>query len=123
MATHNVYLNPRPTLTIKVTGGRKLGNCYSATYYEVTSRTRLTRDQLEALFEAGFLGCGQEFRVDAQCDGEEPSAGEDLVECVTEVDGVPQPGPALNPYSGKPYEPMKQPYYTYRTETRCDSSD
>lgn len=57
-----VYRNPRPLLTINNKGGASLGNCYSASYYEVTSLHPLSMEDLHRLRESGFLGYGQEFR-------------------------------------------------------------
>ena len=57
-----VYRNPRPLLTIESKGGASLGNCYSASYYEVTSLHPLSMEDLHRLRESGFLGYGQEFR-------------------------------------------------------------
>jgi hypothetical protein len=79
--------------------------------------------QLRALFDAGFLGMGQEFSVEGFPNDMEVPAGMDSVPCVTEINGVAQPGPAINPYSGKAYEPMEQPFYMYKTRCRCDSGD
>lgn len=56
-----VYRNPRPLLTIESKGGASLGNCYSASYYEVTSQHPLSMEDLRRLRESGFLGYGQEF--------------------------------------------------------------
>ena len=57
-----VYRNARPLLTIESKGGASLGNCYSASYYEVTSLHPLSMEDLHRLRESGFLGYGQEFR-------------------------------------------------------------
>lgn len=52
-------------------------------------------------------------------------SGIDVVPCVMvdRATGAVIPGEAINPYSGKPYAPNKQPYFTYRCESRVDSSD
>lgn len=63
--THNntdfVYRNPRPALTVTNQGGANLGNCYNASYYEVTSSRPLDMEDLDRLRDCGFLGYGQEF--------------------------------------------------------------
>jgi len=124
MATKYVYRNDRPSLAVRCTGGASLGNCHDAMYYEIVSRVRLDAKRIRALWDAGFLGYGQSFMITSTCDGTEEPAGEDIVPCVEEIDGVPQPGPAMNPYMpGVPYEPMSQLYFRYTTEARVDSGD
>lgn len=119
-----VYPKPRPDLTVEHMGGRKLGNCYSATNYRVTSQFKLTRDKLLALRDLGFLGMGQDFQIHSKCDGTETTCLTVPAACVAmDSTGKPIPGPAINPYSGKPYEPTSYTYYVYEVETRCDSSD
>lgn len=127
MSTNNVdfvYRNPRPVLTVEHTGGALLGACYRAMYFKVTSTEMLSADRLRKLFDAGFLGYGQEFQVKSRCDGKEKEAGVDLVPC-SMVDRRTReviPGEAINPYSGKPYAPASHPYWIYEVETRVDSS-
>jgi hypothetical protein len=119
-----VYRNPRPALVVESTGGRQLGRCYHESTYRVTSRDKLSKKRLQALFEAGFLGVGQEFFVVSPCDGTEAPAGEDLVPCVVIADsGETLDEPAINPYSGKPYPPAPHHYFVYECRTRCDSGD
>lgn len=52
-------------------------------------------------------------------------SGTDMVPCqmYDRRTGEHIPGEAINPYSGKPYEPSEQKYYVYRCESRVDSSD
>jgi hypothetical protein len=158
MRNHNdtdfVYRNSRPSLVITSEGGASLGNCYSASYFEVTSTRPLDMEDLHRLRDCGFLGYGQEFSA-YQVIGEErvrvpgrfnpgryvvgykegddknPEAkdvkpsGKDVVPCVM-VDRYTRKvieGQAINPYSGKPYEPIEASYYVYRCESRVDSSD
>jgi len=119
------YPKPMPDLTIETTGGGSLGNCYSSTTWRVTSLHRLSVKKLEALNEAGVLGFGQEFYIRSQADGKEAPAGEKESACVA-VDrntGKPTADPAINQYSGKPYEPHKYPFFVYECESRCDSGD
>lgn len=138
MTTTRTYKNDRPLLTIKVTGGGMLGRCYHSTVYEVTSRTPLSKAKLEALRAAGFLGLGQEFFIHGQLapDGSvqdlnnERAAtwaptGNDVVECseVDDATGEVVRQPSINPYTNKPDVPGLFPYYTYRVESRVDSSD
>ena len=149
-----VYRNPRPALTITNEGGAGLGNCYSASYYEVTSNRPLDMEDLHRLRDCGFLGYGQEFYAH-QVIGEErvrvPSrfnpgryvvgfkegdeklpeakdikpSGKDVVPCQMYERGTGKhiPGVAINPYSGRPYEPTEASFYVYRCESRVDSSD
>lgn len=135
-----VYRNPRPVLTVARAGGGQLGNYYQGTKYHITSIRPLDLSQIKAIRESGVIGSGQEFYVWGQLvDGRlvpipekldwkgrmtvMPS-GTDLVECVAVDDlGVDQPGPAINPYSKEPYQPIKESYYTYVIEDRVDSSD
>lgn len=119
-----VYRNNRPTLTVEHTGNSSLGRCYSESRYKVTSRRRLSRASLNALFSAGFLGVGQEFGVRSPCDGSEVAAGHDFVPCViVDSDGIPTDESPINPYSGEPYAPVSDPYYVYECYSRCDSGD
>jgi hypothetical protein len=149
MRTHDntdfVYRNPRPSLTVQNAGGASLGNCYNASYFEVTSLRPLDMEDLYRLRECGFLGYGQEFMCH-QVIGEErvhvpakfaawgkegpqerdvAPSGKEMVPCIM-VDRVTRKvieGEAINPYSGKPYAPHEQAFYTYRCESRVDSSD
>ena len=124
MSNRFTYPNNRPHLTIELTGGASLGRCYSASYWRVTSRFRRTREALVGLEKLGMIGGGQEFTIKSRCDGHEPPAGFDEIVCV-ELDeaGNALPGPAINPYSGEPYGPVKQEFYVYECESRVDSSD
>jgi len=125
MATDVMFPNARPSLTVEHTGGKQLGNCYSATFYRVTSTTRVSKKSLEALNHAGVLGFGQGFCVKSPCDGKEAPAGHDTLtaaevdrETRTVVSATP-----VNRYTGKPYEPIQSPYYVYLCEATCDSGD
>jgi len=118
------FVMPRPMLTIESTGGRSLGRCYSASGYRVTSLRRISQEGLWQLRELGFLGLGQEFSVASQCDGKEEPGLTVEAPCVEyDASGKALPGPAINPYSGLPYEPSKYTYYVYDCESRVDSSD
>lgn len=119
-----VWLRVRPDLVIEVTGGASLGNCYSSTTRRVTSASRLTREQLTALYRLGLLGMGQEFYIRSTCDGTEEPAVFDDVPCVM-VDDNDQPTgePAINQYTGEPRPPTRYDYFVYDLDTRCDSGD
>lgn len=112
-----VYKNPRPRLIVKSRGGKKLGNCYSASYYTVTSTYPLSDAEFDALFASGAIGYGQVFY-------REPVVVRyEAIPCVgMEGNKVVDENP-INPYSGKPYGSTKLPYWTYKVETRCDSGD
>jgi hypothetical protein len=115
-----VYRNTRPELTVERTGGKNLGRCYNATYVTVTSLKKLSKEILQDMRTMGLLvGYGQEFRIHSQCDGDEEPAGHDSIPCVDDETGEP----AMNPYSGKPYQPIEVPYYQYKVEHRVDSGD
>lgn len=139
--TSRVYRNPRPSLTVESTGGSRLGNCYSATYFRVTSLHALSMKNLRALREAGFLGYGQEFsarqitiensrapvpaELDWRSSKDVSPSGHDDVPCV-EVDdrtGEVLRNPSINPYSGREDQPTKISYFVYECEDRCDSGD
>jgi hypothetical protein len=144
MRTHNdtdfVHKNPRPTLVVESKGGANLGRCYTASYYQVTSLSSLSMEDLVHLRSAGFLGYGQEFsaeqvigekkvpvpaKLDWQSRKDIQASGVEMIPC-TMVDrrtGEVIPGEAINPYSGKPYGASEQSYYVYVCESRCDSSD
>ena len=59
--TDYVYRSSRPALSITSQGGANLGNCYNASYFEVTSNRPLDMEDLHRLRDCGFLGYGQEF--------------------------------------------------------------
>jgi hypothetical protein len=139
--TSRVYLSDRPLLTVDTKGGKQLGNCYYATYYEVTSTRPLDREQLQALRDSGFLGSGQEFYIRGLKNPEggldmtipekadwkyKPTpTGCDTVPCseVDDATGKVLKCPSINPYSGKEDGPTQIPYYVYEIESRVDSSD
>lgn len=138
--TKNVYINKRPKLTVELSGGTSLGNCYSASYYKVTSSHPLSMKDLTLLREAGFLGYGQEFYVkqvigddrigvpaalDWQTSPNVKASGHDVIECseVSNQTGEVVRVPAINPYSNEPYKPHTENYYIYACESRVDSSD
>ena len=124
MSKNFVHHNSRPRIVIRCTGGANLGRYYNASYYEITSSgQRLSQKQINALFDAGFIGYGQEFNITNRCDGAEEPAGVDIVPCTVEVDGKPTGEAPINPYSGEPYEDWNDPYFVYTTEARVDSSD
>ena len=125
-ATKNfVYRSSRADIAIKCTGGASLGNCYSASYWTVTSRHKLTVEKLEGMRKLGVLGFGQEFRILSKCDGTEEAAGHDEVPCSVEdrYTGKVLDEPAINPYSGEPYKPIQESFYIYNCESCCDSGD
>lgn len=139
--TKRVYRNPRPQLTIQVTGGAHLGRCYEATYYKVTSKRPLSKKDLRNLRDGGFVGYGQEFMCWYQnSEGNREQVPEeldwrtskdlvptchDVVPCVDvdEVTGEVTKNPSVNPYSGKEDQPINDPYYVYECESRVDSGD
>lgn len=51
------------TLQVKVLESKSLGRCYSSTTFEVITHYPVTEPRLLDLFNSGFIGCGQEFRV------------------------------------------------------------
>lgn len=100
-----------PALRITCTGGRNLGRCYNATFFEVVStRPLLGEDAREGqekvnklveLRRLGFLGYGQEF-----------SAGGAEVKPEDEF------------YDPEEFQTSKHgKVYVYRCESRVDSSD
>lgn len=112
-----VYRNPRPRLLVESKGGKKLGNCYSASYYTVTSTYPLTDAEFDALFESGAIGYGQVYYRKPEV------VLVDTVRCVgMEGNKVVDENPLI-PYSGKPYGTIQQAYFVYEVETRCDSGD
>lgn len=139
MSTSRVYKNDRPSLTITYTGGQQLGNCYYSSCFQVTSLKPLSKKNLMALREAGFLGSGQEFMIHGQVmeDGSlhpvveqlgfKPAvpSGRDTVECaeIDDMTNVVVARPSMNPYTNEPDVPSLVPYYTYNIESRVDSSD
>ena len=98
----------RPKLTIEYVETRNLGRCFNSTSYKITSIARLSTKTINALFDAGLLGCGQSFRISSQCDGKEEPAGYDEV-------------PYKN-YFGET-RTRQDEYFEYKTETECDSGD
>ena len=114
-----VFKNSRPHFVIECEGGKSLGNCYSATYFKITSTRKLSQKELDNLWRAGFLGYGQEFSVKSKCDGSEEPAGHDRVVWIEEDTGER----AVNPYTQNLYDDHLYPYYVYKTEARCDSGD
>ena len=116
-----IYKNDRPNLVIKREGGKDISNCYSVVFFTVTSRQKLSKEKIEKLADAGFLGYGQEFYIRSKCDGNEEPAGTDKVQCVDENTGKQ----AMNPYSdpSMPYPDYEENYYEYKIERRIDSGD
>jgi hypothetical protein len=57
------YAGADPVFVIAPTGGGQLGNCYYGHGWRVTSKTKLSDQDLRALNEMGVLGHGQEFYV------------------------------------------------------------
>lgn len=112
-----VYRNPRPRLLVEPNGGKKLGNCYDASYYKVTSTYPLTDANFDALFASGAIGYGQIYYR------KEAVEVKEMVPCVGEINGEAVDLNPVNPYSGKPYGPISMPHYIYEIETRCDSGD
>jgi len=113
-----VFRNPRPRLVVESTGGKKLGHCYSASYFRVTSTFKLDSEDLKNLFYTGALGYGQGFSLVSE------SSGSDTVPCLG-IDGDTVIENPVNPYSktGARYQPIQVPFFVYNTETRCDSGD
>ena len=145
MRTHDntdfVFRSNTPPLTVHNSGGAKLGNCYNASYYEVTSLHPLSLENLHSLRDAGFLGYGQEFmcqQLTAEGDfiavprtldwrtsrDVKPTRVEETpCVMVDRATGKTIEGEAINPYSGKPYLPGSTSVYIYRCESRVDSGD
>jgi hypothetical protein len=106
-----VYKKERSNMEIKFVRSVNIGRCYNAFYYEITSTRKLTCEQIHGLRKLGFLGYGQEFNVNSQCDGKEEPAGYDTVQCLENGEVV------------MTYKPLKEPYFVYHVENRVDSSD
>lgn len=101
-----------------------ISNNYSGDTWRITTLYPLKKETILELNKLGLVGFGQEFGVLSQCDGKEQPAGYDTVECVEITkSGEMLPGPAINPYSGEPYEAKKLPFYCYECYSRCDSGD
>lgn len=124
MNRKHFYPRSRPKLVIESGGGAMLGNCYSVSNYRITSIHQLTRDKIEALWDAGFIGMGQNMEINSKCDGTEEPAGIDVCPCVTTDDsGRPTGEDPINQYTGKPRPPIELPFYVYETSAYCDSGD
>jgi hypothetical protein len=125
MKRYHYYLPIRPGFVIENAGGSMLGNCYSQSLYRVTSRVRLSKERLEALYKLGLIGMGQEFYVRSKCDGTEEPAIVDEVGCTTcDENGKPTGEPPINSYTGQPITgTVPITHYVYDCETRCDSGD
>jgi hypothetical protein len=90
-----------PNLRITPTGGRSLGRCYSASYYEVVSTIELSPEKLREIRVMGFLGYGQEFRP-----------------------GVAKQMPESEVYDPAVYTTHERGHvFVYECESRVDSSD
>ena len=112
---HHAYRSTAPVLMIEELGGRKLGNCYYATRYRITSRgVKLTREQLHKLADAGVLGVGQEFYVRSTCDGMEEPCRRESAPCTVDEEGGHCDQPQHQGYV--------HTYYSYECERRVDSS-
>lgn len=134
MRTHQVYRSDRPELLVERGGGARLGNCYNATYFKVTSRRALSLADLQALQTIGVLDAGQEFygrQVTADDDrvtvppvldwrtrSTVVASGFDTVPCV-EVDA--ETGKVIRILEA--FKPSRSPFFVYECECRVDSSD
>lgn len=118
-----LHIPSKPQLTIKSFAGKNIGRCLNSYSYEIVSRVKLKENQLKALSTSGIISSGQMFYVHSKCDGTEEPFEYENVPCVEYVNGEPQKGPAINPYTGNPYGPSKYSYYKYNVEVRVDSSD
>ncbi len=134
----HIWKNPRPVLTIELTGGGQISNCYASMTYRVTSTRPLSMTDLHHLREAGCLGYGQEFYArhvrladprwtepvrathDWKTVKDEAPSGEDKVMCMRYVRAT---GKLIGPADDQKYKPMKMPYYVYDCENRVDSGD
>lgn len=105
------YMPPRPELTIYREGGNKLGNCYYQHIFIVESTRQLSQENLKDLALAGFLGYGQEFIIDSQCDGKEEPSGWDKLQNSDKTIGNRQ----TNTFN--------KPWWSYKIIRRVDSSD
>jgi hypothetical protein len=56
-------METKTTLQIRLLDSYSLGSCYSGAKYEILTRYEATEPRLTDLFNSGFIGCGQEFRV------------------------------------------------------------
>ena len=55
-----------PILMIEVERVKKLGRCYSETYYKVLSYDRVKRERIMELRKMGLLGYGQGFSIEKE---------------------------------------------------------
>ncbi len=72
---------------------------------------------MQALFETGAIGYGQEFKVERE------SKENEMTPCVGITDSGEEVQNPNNPYSGNPYLPIAIPIYKYFIKTLCDSGD
>lgn len=103
----------RPSCEIRMTGGRQLGRCYYATFYRITSDTRLTTRAIEKIRESGLLGFGQEFYCNyVQSDS-------------TTIDYRKVDAKTMGPtfVESSQASPLQKSYFVYECEDRVDSSD
>lgn len=119
------YLPTRPNLTIDSTVPKSIGRCRSETRHTITCNRKLTSEQLYSLFTSRIISeVDQEFSVKSKCDGSEEPSRYEYYDCAAlNESGDVVEKPAINPYSGKIYEPRKVAYYSYTVVTTCDSSD
>lgn len=117
------YINSRPSISVSFLSTKKLGRCYSEGKYKIVTTNRLSEDKIAALWKAGFLGAGQEWGIQSQCDGKEKPAGYDTLEAFMRDDnGNRLDEPPVN-YFGEPVKPAQSPYFEYITFYRVDSGD
>lgn len=113
----SVYLNPRPILIIEQIKSVKAGNYYYITTYKITSKNKLSTEQINLIRSTGLIGYGQSFIIKSE------QIIEEEVSCVIIDDDGKVIGPSINPYTRKPDLPIKSNYYIYEIEDVCDSSD
>lgn len=141
MEKDNIWINPRPLLTIEHAGGGLLGNCYHGRTYRITSTRVLDAEGIKAIRATGMIGGGQEFYIRGQeIDGQlvpvpaklewhqvkdvKPSGIDSVKPSVRDRrTGKILDEPAIHRYTGEPSANQDEPFYVYVTEDRVDSSD
>lgn len=111
-----IYKSSRPRMTVESTGGKKLGHCYTASFFTVTTTYPLSDHEITGLFQSGAVGYGQIHQLVST------ETFEEMVPCIG-IDGDKVIENPLNPYNGEPYRPINIKHWIYKIETRCDSGD
>ena len=132
MRTRQVFRPDRPELVVERCGGARLGNCYNATYYKVTSQRALSMGELRLL--QAFMDSGQEFMAtQVTRDGEKvpvpptldwrtrqgiAPSGTDLVPCSEVEEATDRVVRVI-----EDVKPSAFHFFVYECECRVDSSD